>query len=101
MVTYKISRKLKILIRFCLGWYWIDPNIGMPDDAIYVYCNMTGGGETCVFPDIHSSQMPNIPWRKEGNRNNWYSNLRGGFKVSWIFGHSTNCFIMVNFTDYL
>lgn len=53
----------------------------MIDDAIYVYCNMTGHGETCVFPDIHSSQMPNIPFRKEADKNDWYSNLRGGFRV--------------------
>nr|CAD7427672.1 unnamed protein product [Timema monikensis] len=66
-----------------LGWYWIDPNLGMADDAVYVYCNMTGSGETCVFPDIHSSQMPNIPWRKEGVKNDWYSNLRGGFKITY------------------
>jgi collagen type V/XI/XXIV/XXVII alpha len=52
----------------------------MPDDAVYVFCNLTGSGETCVFPDIHSSKMPNIPWRKENT--DWYSNLRGGFKVS-------------------
>jgi hypothetical protein len=65
-----------------LGWYWIDPNLGMSDDAVFVYCNITGSGETCVFPDMHSSHMPNIPWRKEGDKNDWYSNLRGGFRVS-------------------
>lgn len=68
-----------------LGWYWIDPNLGMPYDAVYVYCNMSNGGETCVFPDIHSSQMPNIPWRKEGDKTDWYSNLRGGFKVRYYW----------------
>lgn len=62
----------------------------MPDDAVYVFCNMTGEGQTCVFPDIHSSQMPNIPFRKESDKNDWYSNLRGGFRVSkfilfWCF----------------
>lgn len=39
-------------------------------------------GETCVFPDIHSSSMPNIPWKKENNKVDWYSRLRGGFRVS-------------------
>jgi collagen type V/XI/XXIV/XXVII alpha len=29
--------------------------------------------------------MPNIPWRKEGDKNDWYSNLRGGFRVSTNF----------------
>jgi collagen type V/XI/XXIV/XXVII alpha len=66
------------------GWYWIDPNLGMPDDAIYVFCNMTAGGETCLFPDVHASKMPNIPWRKSGNSQAlWYSNLRGGFRISY------------------
>lgn len=61
-------------------WYWIDPNLGMIDDAIYVYCNMSSGGSTCIHPDTHTSSMPNIPWRKEGNVD-WYSKLRSGFKV--------------------
>ncbi|KAG5880671.1 hypothetical protein JTB14_037568 [Gonioctena quinquepunctata] len=65
------------------GWYWIDPNLGMKDDAVYVYCNMTAEGETCVFPDVHSSNMPNIPWRKEGKRKEWFSGLRGGFKITY------------------
>lgn len=53
----------------------------MKDDAIYVYCNMTAEGETCISPDKHSSSMPNIPWRKESPKKEWYSNLRGGFRV--------------------
>ena len=63
-----------------LGYYWIDPNLGMSDDAVKVHCDMEKGGETCVFPDVHASKMPNIPWRKSGN--GWYSSLRGGFKVN-------------------
>merc|ERR550539_935919 len=62
-------------------FYWIDPNLGMVDDAVKVYCNMSAGGETCVFPDVHTSRMPNIPWRK--SREGWYSTLRGGFKVTY------------------
>jgi collagen type V/XI/XXIV/XXVII alpha len=50
----------------------------MVDDAVKVYCNMSSG-ETCVYPDVHTSKMPNIPWRKSGQ--GWYSELRGGFKV--------------------
>ena len=54
----------------------------MPDDAIYVYCNMTSsGGETCIYPDAHASKMPNIPWRRTSERASWFSTLRGGFKV--------------------
>lgn len=55
----------------------------MVDDAVYVYCNMSSKGETCVYPDIHSSTVPNIPWRKDTHKNDWYSNLRGGFKVRY------------------
>ena len=54
----------------------------MSDDAVKVHCDMEGGGETCVFPDVHASKMPNIPWRKSGN--GWYSSLRGGFKVTFF-----------------
>ena len=53
----------------------------MSDDAVKVYCDMEEGGQTCVFPDVHASKMPNIPWRKSGN--GWYSNLRGGFKITY------------------
>lgn len=56
----------------------------MPEDAVYVFCNMTNAGETCIFPDIHTAQMPNIPWDKESRKDDvWYSDLRGGFKVSY------------------
>jgi len=63
------------------GFYWIDPNLGMSDDAVKVYCRMSSGGDTCINPDVHTSKMPNIPWRKSGD--GWYSNLRGGFKVTY------------------
>ena len=32
------------------GYFWIDPNLGCPADAIRVYCNFTAGGESCVPP---------------------------------------------------
>merc|ERR1719187_3133155 len=63
------------------GFYWIDPNLGMTDDAVKVWCNMESGGETCVSPDVHASRMPNIPWRK--STEGWYSTLRGGFRISY------------------
>ena len=75
------SFPLKYLILSFLGFYWIDPNLGMVDDAVKVYCNMSAGGETCVSPDLHASRMPNIPWRK--STEGWYSTLRGGFRISY------------------
>lgn len=68
--------------KFKDGWYWIDPNLGMPDDAVYVFCNMTVFGETCVFPDVHSSKIINIPWRT-AREDAWFSDLRGGFKITY------------------
>lgn len=37
-------------IVFNTGYFWIDPNLGCPADAIKVYCNFTAGGESCVPP---------------------------------------------------
>lgn len=53
----------------------------MPDDAVYVFCNMTVEGETCVFPDVRSSKIINIPWRRSARDDAWFSDLRGGFTV--------------------
>lgn len=75
---------MKKVLFLLLGWYWIDPNLGMKDDAVYVFCNMTNEGESCVYPDIQTSSLPNIPWRKESNSKEWYSKLRGGSLVRII-----------------
>uniref|UniRef100_A0A8C4QUL6 Fibrillar collagen NC1 domain-containing protein n=1 Tax=Eptatretus burgeri TaxID=7764 RepID=A0A8C4QUL6_EPTBU len=32
------------------GEYYIDPNQGCARDSFRVFCNFTGGGETCIFP---------------------------------------------------
>lgn len=65
------------------GWYWIDPNAGMPDDAIYVYCNMSAGGETCIQADAHTAEAPLVPWRQAEGSLDWYSRLSGGEKISY------------------
>ena len=75
----------------------------MSDDAVKVHCDMEGGGETCVFPDVHASKMPNIPWRKSGN--GWYSSLRGGFKVKVFSVRISTClkklyWVVVNETSH-
>lgn len=40
-----------------IGWYWVDPNLGVTDDAIHVFCNMTAGGHTCVNADQQTSSV--------------------------------------------
>lgn len=64
------------------GKYWIDPNLGAVDDAIEVFCNMSGQGKTCIEPDKETSKMPNIQWRKE-KQQKWFSGLRSGFKITY------------------
>uniref|UniRef100_T1PCG7 Fibrillar collagen domain protein n=1 Tax=Musca domestica TaxID=7370 RepID=T1PCG7_MUSDO len=63
-------------------WYWIDPNGGMPDDAIHVFCNMTNNGETCLYPDVHTAEMPLVPWKYAGDKQ-WFSKIQGGSKISY------------------
>ena len=48
-----------------VGYYWIDPNQGGIKDAIEVWCNMTGGGQTCLKPDpetewVNSFLLPSL-----------------------------------------
>jgi collagen type V/XI/XXIV/XXVII alpha len=65
------------------GWYWIDPNLGVINDAIYVYCNMTRSGETCVNPKQQFRTMPQRWWRKESETNKPFSKLKGGFEIEY------------------
>ena len=41
----------------CIGWYWVDPNLGVPNDAIQVWCNITSGGKTCVYPNYKTRMV--------------------------------------------
>jgi len=65
------------------GYYWIDPNLGCPADAIKVYCNFTAGGESCVPP--LRDKIPKRTW-KSGPEATWerFSNLEQGFKISYL-----------------
>lgn len=55
----------------------------MPDDAVFVFCNLTAKGETCIYPDKDRAVLPSyIQWRKEDD-NDWYSNLKDGFQVTY------------------
>lgn len=55
----------------------------MSDDAVFVFCNLTAKGETCIYPDKDRAVLPSyIQWRKEDD-NDWYSTLKDGFKVTY------------------
>ena len=40
---------VSIILLFCSGWFWVDPNLGSVRDALLVFCNFTSN-ETCVHP---------------------------------------------------
>ncbi|XP_077507287.1 collagen alpha-1(V) chain-like [Amblyomma americanum] len=58
------------------GWHWVDPNWGVPDDAVRVFCGMRAGGETCVFVDGDTDSA-----RLSSNASSWFSSLKGGFRL--------------------
>ena len=39
-----------LLLLLSTGLHWIDPNQGSPKDALFVFCNFSTGGETCIYP---------------------------------------------------
>jgi len=63
------------------GWYWVDPNLGMANDAIYVYCRI-GNGETCIYPDKTVRNLPPTPFEWSLGRK-WFSQLKTGFKITY------------------
>ncbi|TMW44814.1 hypothetical protein DOY81_010108 [Sarcophaga bullata] len=65
------------------NWYWLDPNGGMPDDAIRVYCKMSSEGETCIYPDVHTTERPMVPMRHGGREKQWFSQMPGGNKITY------------------
>ncbi|XP_040356487.1 collagen alpha-1(XI) chain [Ixodes scapularis] len=69
------------------GWYWIDPNLGVADDAVRVFCGITSGGESCVYADGDVSSVRLSKWdkgtRDAKNKTSWFSELKGGFKLRY------------------
>ncbi len=63
--TKHVLGRLSLLNCHCLscpiGYYWIDPNVGNPQDALQVYCSRPGCScLDCETPDnsAHSQQWP-------------------------------------------
>lgn len=70
------------------GWFWIDPNGGLPNDAIYVYCKKSFKDneqniESCVFPDESTAEGINKHWNAPRTENLWFSNFIEGFKITY------------------
>lgn len=70
------------MARLCLtaavcpsGEYWIDPNQGCIGDAIQVFCNFTGGGETCIYPDKRSAGVSTAHMLATAGCRRWYPKL--------------------------
>ncbi|XP_063049810.1 collagen alpha-1(I) chain-like [Engraulis encrasicolus] len=68
---------------FTSGMYYIDPNQGSPADAVLVYCDLTTGGKTCLFPQ--QSQVPLRAWLKDSQEDSfhWLSSKEGGFQFEY------------------
>lgn len=84
--------------KFESGWFWIDPNGGLPHDAIYVYCKKNHNGvedivESCVFPDEPTAEVPNTQWRTASPEVLWFSDMIGGSKITY----ETNTLPQINF----
>lgn len=68
------------------GWYWIDPNLGVINDAINVWCNMTAEGQTCVYPKKGHDMVIPRSWKKPAGADRagtLFSQLKDGFEIEY------------------
>ncbi|XP_077507291.1 collagen alpha-1(V) chain-like [Amblyomma americanum] len=69
------------------GWYWVDPNWGVPDDAVRVFCGMRAGGETSVLADGVTDSARLSWWPASAsaasNASSWFSRQKGGFRLRY------------------
>lgn len=68
------------------GEYFIDPNGGSHRDAIKVFCNITGGGWTGIYP---SEQVPLAHYLgASGDAYTWYSSTSAGSQLQYSISGS-------------
>ena len=56
-----LAPTIHIHIIFFVGKYWIDPNGGVPNDAILVLCDFETLS-TCVLPKVSKVEPHNVTW---------------------------------------
>jgi len=58
--------------------------LGVINDAVHVWCNLTAGGETCIYPDYKSRMIIPQQWTKNSAEEPWFSDFNVGFKIKYI-----------------
>ncbi|EDQ90696.1 uncharacterized protein MONBRDRAFT_31892 [Monosiga brevicollis MX1] len=62
-------------------YYYIDPNGGLRNDSVRVFCNMTGGGWTGIAP---LEQVPFKAWNPSGTDGYRFFSLHtGGYEITY------------------
>lgn len=80
------------------GYYWIDPNLGCPVDAINVYCDFTGGGKSCIQPS--PDKVPRRTWsRGKPNARILFSKVATNFSIQYPISKVQFNFLRLLSTD--
>ena len=64
------------------GFYWIDPNLGISNDAVLVHCDMTAGGHTCIEPNNQTRSEP-LAFHKRERQQRWFSSHSNGYQIEY------------------
>lgn len=63
------------------GFYWIDPNQGGGEDAVFAYCDFLNGGETCVYPDDETKSAARV--EMDASKAGWFSEANTGSFIGY------------------